>query len=136
MKIRKFLKFTFVTLILLIVGLSFVHTFNMRNPFSDVQWIEDYPGATERYVTYTPVLKADNSIKLGPTVGADYAKLRFIDINNDGTKEVIIETEILFDWGEFYSAEKHVLQYRKSVTGAPEFILIKSEEVPGDDFGK
>ena len=90
MKIRKILKLTFLSLTLFAVIAYFAYNLNTRNPFPEVQWIGDYPGATDRYVTYTPVLKADNNVKLGPIIGADYAKLRFKDINSDGTKEAII----------------------------------------------
>jgi hypothetical protein len=99
----------------------------MQNPFKEVKWIEDYPGAGDRYVEFTPVLKSNNKIKLGPTVGADYAELRFKDLNDDGVKEAIIETEVLFPHGDFYSHARHVLEYKKSPTGKPQFVLIKSE---------
>jgi len=130
MEIRKILKFIFLILIIIPVTYYFIYSLNMRNPFSDVQWVENYPGATDRYVTYTPVLKSNTKIKLGPEVGADFGKLRFKDLNNDGIKEAIIETEILFDFGEFRSPERHILKYRKGPKGLPEFVLIKSEKFP------
>ena len=131
MKSRKIIKWSFLTFIFIIVTSYFVYTFNMLNPFSEVEWIKDYAGATERYIEYTPVLKIDPRIKLGPTVGADYATLRFKDINKDGVTEPIIETEILIDRGEFRSPERHVLQYKKTTTGLPQFVLVKSEQFPG-----
>ncbi|MEO6452774.1 MAG: hypothetical protein ABIN97_01815 [Ginsengibacter sp.] len=113
-----------MTFTLTAVITCFAYTFSMRNPFPEVEWIKDYPGATERYIEYTPVLKADRRIKLGPGLGADYATLRFKDINNDGVKEAIIETEILIDWGEFRSPERHVLQYKKTASGLPQFVSL------------
>lgn len=62
----------------------------MINPFNDVFWLVEYPAASDKYVQYTPVLSNDKRIILGPTVGADYAKLRFKDIDDDGIKEAII----------------------------------------------
>ena len=109
------------------------YSYNMQNPFKEVKWIEHNPGAGDRYVEFTPVLKSNNKIKLGPTVGADYAELRFKDLNDDGVKEVVIETEVLFPHGDFYSHERHVLGYKLSPTGQPQFVLIKSEKL-GENF--
>jgi hypothetical protein len=114
-------------LIAIVIFTSF-YFFKNRNPFPDVEWIEDSPGATERFVTFTPVLKSNNKIVVGPTEGADYAKLRFEDINNDGIKEAIIETNVPF-LGQAYSSERHILEYRKTTNGQPEFVLIKSEKL-------
>ena len=130
MKAMRIVKWTFLIFIFGAATFYFVYTFNMHNPFSDVEWVEDAPGATDRYIEYTPVLKVDHRVKLGPTVGADYATLRFKDINKDGVKEAIIETEVLIDWGDFRSPARHVLQYKKSATGRPHFVLIKSEYFP------
>lgn len=71
-----------------------------------MDWVEDRPGATERYVTFTPVLKS-NRKPIGPTVGADYATLTFEDLDDDGIEEAIIETSNSIHL-EFYHAERHV----------------------------
>lgn len=133
MKNKSYRKLILLISIILPLIKYFPYSFTMHNPFPEVDWIKDYPGATERYIEFTPVLKADKRIKLGPAVGADYGKLQFKDINNDGIKEAIIETELLVDWGEFYDPERHVLQYQKTVTGHPQFFLIKSEKQSGNN---
>ena len=97
----------------------------MHNPYEEVLWIEEFPGATERYVQYTPVLSKDKDRQIGPTIGADFAKLRFKDIDDDGIKEAIIETEMLIDFGEFYSPERHLLKFQETSNGIPEFIYIE-----------
>ncbi len=109
--------------IFVIVGFYF---FKNRNPFSEVRWIEGMPGATDRYVTFTPVLKTNTPI--GPTVGADYAKLHFKDINNDGVKEAIVETDSTGHL-ELFFYEKHVLEYRKKQDGNFEFVEIESQKL-------
>ncbi|HEY0742396.1 MAG TPA: hypothetical protein VGD40_13070 [Chryseosolibacter sp.] len=89
------------------------------NPFDHVEWIEDAPGATERYVTFTPVSKADHK-PLGPTVGADYAALKFEDLDGDGVKEAIVETRNTLHL-EFYTPERHVLKYKIDSVLGPRF---------------
>ena len=108
----------------------------MRNPFDNVTWIKDYPGATDRYTVYTPVLKSNENIKLGPTVGADFASLRFKDLDNDGVKEVVIETELLIDFGEFRTPERHVLKKEIDSIGNPKFTLVSSEMTGEPGFGE
>jgi hypothetical protein len=116
---------------IIVVGLlgSYVyHHHTMSNPFDKVEWIEDWPGATERYVTFTPVLKS-NKKPIGPTVGADYAVLTFEDLDHDGIKEAIIETSKSKHL-EFYHAERHVLKFKlDDVTGG------KFEYIDGPNLG-
>lgn len=109
-------------------GLVIVFAYNKYtsfNPFEDVNWIEEYPGATERYVQFTPVSKATN-LPIGPTVGADFAELRFKDLDNDGVKEAIIETEVWIDLGEFYFPQRHVLKF-KTNHGIAGFIYLEGD---------
>ena len=107
-----------------------------RNPFEDVTWIKDYPGANNRYVTYTPVSKKDNSVQLGPTIGADFATLKFEDIDQDGVQEIIIETDIEIDLGEYRNPERHILKYSENgKSGLPKFELISSEQIGKAGFG-
>jgi len=126
-------KIIFLISILLFMLGYLVYFYNMQNPFNEVEWSAHHPGASDRYVEFTPVLKSNNKIKLGPTVGADYAELRFKDLNDDGVKEAVIETEVLFPRGDFYSHERHVLEYKVSQIGQLQFILIKSEKL-GESF--
>ena len=86
------------------------------NPFDQVEWVEDWPGATERYVTFTPILKSTKK-PIGPTVGADYGDLTFEDLDGDGIKEAIIETSQSIHL-ELYQAERHVLKFKPDdITG-------------------
>ncbi len=107
-----------------------VYSWDMRNPYPDVDWISDMPGATERYITFTPVLKNNRNIKLGPTLGADYAVLRFLDLDDDGKKEAVIKTHILIDTGEYYHPSKHILKHSiDSKTGYSKFEKVKMENL-------
>jgi hypothetical protein len=86
------LKVVGILVLLALVGHYIWKQYTRANPFDQVEWIEDSPGATERYVTFTPILKSSKK-PIGPTVGADYAVLTFKDLDGDGIKEAIIETE-------------------------------------------
>lgn len=112
-----------ISLIMLVVWVFYSSS---RNPYPAVRWIEECPGTTERYVTYTPVLVEDKSKVVGPTVGADYGKLTFKDIDHDGLKEAIIETHLLINWGELYQPERFVLKYKPDKNGLPGFFLVDS----------
>lgn len=109
-----------------LLGLYF--TSKSRNPYAEVEWLEDRPGAGDRYRTFTPVLKANNKIEVGPTVGADYAALFFEDVDNDGVKEAIIETDGSFTIEEFHP-ERHTLKYQRDSLGRAKFTLVKSEDL-------
>jgi len=118
-------KISFLVMMILLVVWIF-YPASSGNPYRAVAWIEDYPGATGRYATYTPVLAEDTCKVVGPTVGADYGKLTFEDIDDDGVKEAIIETKVLFDWGELYQPERFVLKYKQDKNGLPSFFLMDS----------
>lgn len=111
-------------LILLIKTASLI---NVISPYDDVYWIEEYPGATERYIQYTPVSDKDRSVEIGPPIGADYGRLRFEDMDNDGVKEAVIETKVYFDFGDFYSPSRHILKFVKDSAGRPGFVEWKSD---------
>jgi len=138
MKVFRIVGLTLGAFFLAVLGFYvfyFVRTYhfydhNRGNPFSNVEWLLDYPGANSRYVEYTPVLKSNNSIILGPPVGADYGALRFEDTNNDGTKEAIIETEVIINLGQYYFPQRHTVEYQMDSSGLPKFVLIKSESFP------
>jgi hypothetical protein len=117
----------FIALTAIVIFASF-YFFKNRNPFPEVEWIKDSPGATDRYVTFTPVLKSNNKIIIGPIEGADYAKLHFEDINNDGIKEAIIETDSTGHL-ELFFYEKHVLEYKKTPDGDFKFRLLESKKL-------
>ncbi|RAK65160.1 hypothetical protein [Hymenobacter edaphi] len=99
-----------------------------RNPFEEVEWLEDHPGAGDRYATFTPVLSTDHSVVLGPAIGADYGELFFEDLNHDGVREAIVETSS-GPLAEAFTAERQVLEYRKRPGQRPTFVLIESREL-------
>jgi hypothetical protein len=105
------------------------HKYASGNPFDQVEWVEDWPGATERYVTFTPILKSTKKT-IGPTVGADYGDLTFEDLDGDGIEEVIIETS-KSNHLELYHAERHVLKFiPDDITGG------KFEYIEGPNLSK
>lgn len=130
-------KWIILALLILIPALGYVwHNHSKRNPFDKVTWLKEHPGANGRYVQYTPVLTSDKTIELGPTVGADFASLRFKDIDKDGVKEAIIETELFFDFGEYRSPERHVLKHDIDSNGIPKFTLTQSESIGQSGFAE
>lgn len=66
--------------------------FPAANPFEkdDICFTEDQPGATSRFTVYTPVRCSDETQRIGPELGADYATLDFEDVDGDGTPEVVV----------------------------------------------
>ena len=121
---RPFLKLLAFTIALVLPSLYFIAKYH--NPYAEVEWLEDWPGAGDRYKTFTPVLKVDNNTSVGPTVGADYGTLSFEDTDNDGVKEAIIESDGSFTFEEF-SHEKHTLKCQHDSSGSVKFTLVKSE---------
>jgi hypothetical protein len=111
-----------VALPLALAGYYF--TSSARNPYAGVDWVRDYPGAGDRYVTFTPVLARDHRVTLGPSIGADFGALFFKDLNHDGVKEAIVESNPMFTFEEFYPG-REVLEYRKSPGKQAEFVLLK-----------
>lgn len=109
------------------LGVYFYRYYTRANPFDQVEWIQETPGATERYVTFTPVLKA-NKKPIGPTVGADYAALTFKDLDDDGIKEAIIETNPSIHL-EFYHSERHVLKFKTDEITGPKFEYSEGPEL-------
>jgi hypothetical protein len=109
---------------LVLLGLYFTST--SRNPYPEIAWVEDSPGAGDRYRTFTPVLQADRKMAIGPTVGADYGALFFEDLDNDGVKEAVVESDGSFTFEEF-SPVRHILKYQHDSVGKATFTLVKSE---------
>lgn len=58
----------------------------------DICFVEGHPGATKRYVTYTPVLCSQPSKVIGPRLGADLGELSFEDVNGDNVDDAIVES--------------------------------------------
>lgn len=113
---RKYL-LTFVAVAIIGTGV-YGFIWDLRNPFDDVEFTEDHPGANGRHVTFSPGLKSNPDAKIGPTFGADYGRLRFADVDGDGVHEAIIETQVPFFGGlEYYVAERHVLKLERLPSG-------------------
>lgn len=117
-----------ILVLFLFLGIAFAGC-SGANPYKNVEWIIGYPGATDRHITYTPVLKSDHNIILGPTVGADFGKLKFKDLDGDGIKEVIIETDFLYEPAEFYYPVRHILKSKVDENGMTKFQLISTKEL-------
>ncbi|QKG52619.1 hypothetical protein [Hymenobacter sp. BRD67] len=108
----------------LLVVVSLYFTSASRNPYEGVEWVKDYPGAGDRYVTFSPVLASDHRFALGPSIGADYGELYFRDLNRDGIKEAIVESNPSFTFEEFCPG-REVLEYRKRPGKRVEFVRIE-----------
>ncbi|MDP1915225.1 MAG: hypothetical protein Q8L14_03200, partial [Myxococcales bacterium] len=72
--------------------------------------VEDSPGATDRFRTFTPVACATGA-PLGEPIGADFAVLRFEDLDRDGLEDlVVMESEVSCAWSASYCPEVQTLQ--------------------------
>ena len=101
---------------------------DLRNPFDDVEFREDHPGANGRYVSFSPFMKSKPDSQIGQTFGADYGRLRFADFDGDGIHEAIIETQVPFFGGlEYYVAERHVLRLEESPSGELRIRLLRTD---------
>jgi hypothetical protein len=103
--------------------------FTNINPYNDVVWIKDYPGATGRYISFTPYLRSDPKIKLADGFGADYGELSFKDIDNDGIKETIIETkQPFYSFDDSVSPTKVILKYNATKNKNPIFRMMEEKK--------
>lgn len=100
----------------------------------DLCFKEDNPGATERYVEFTPVRCSDRNIILGEPIGGEHASLEFADTDADGTSEIVVSSETGCRW----TFEPCIAPTRTivKVTGAasPVFTVVSSESLPGGEF--
>ncbi|MDH5325203.1 MAG: hypothetical protein OEZ68_09860 [Gammaproteobacteria bacterium] len=103
-----------------------------KGPFKQVIFIEDVPGANDRYVTFTPVMRSDPSIIMGETVGADFGKLHYRDCDGDGVKEAVVETDEFLELGDYKRSVRHVYKFVES-NNMPQVKLISSEAMPEKD---
>jgi len=125
----------YLGLLLVLLSLEGCSITELGNPYPEVEWVSDTVGAPGRHVVFTPVLKSHHDTVLGPTVGVDYGQLSFEDINQDGIKEVIIESSS-FSF-EAYLPEKRVLKY-VSTTNTPKFEIMEyvTLVLPNDFVGE
>ena len=108
----------------LLAGVGRYFTSASHNPYEGVEWVKDYPGAGDRYVTFSPVLASDHRVALGPSIGADYGELYFKDLNHDGIKEAIVESNASLTLEEFHPG-REVLEYRKGPGKRVEFVRME-----------
>ena len=81
--------------------------------------VEDTPGATDRFRTFTPV-RCDTGAPLGEPVGADFAIVRFEDLDRDGQEELIVmESEVSCAWSASYCPDEQTLQSFRLVRATP-----------------
>lgn len=97
-----------VVLILLLVPVILPFT-EKRAPFDDIEFVEEHPGAGDRFVLFTPVLRSNPKTIIGESVGADYGVVHFRDCDRDGVNEAVIETEGNY-FGEYSASVRHVYQ--------------------------
>lgn len=123
-------KYIFLILIFITVIIIFYVSKKDDNPYKDVVWIEDYPGANGRVKEFIPVLKSNSKIKLSEGFGADYATISFKDIDNDGIKETIIESKMPFYlFEDMYQPTKIVIKYIKKGKDNPNFKIIEQKNL-------
>jgi hypothetical protein len=105
-----------------------------KGPFDEINFLQDHPGAGDRHVVFTPVLRGDHSKIVGQSVGADYGVLHYRDCNGDGITEAVVETEAGFWKGpEYRSSVRHVYKYETDPAGNSRAKLISSEYMPERD---
>jgi len=85
------------------------------NPYEKdgICFARSLPGATSRFVAFTPVSCIDSARAMGEAVGADYGTLRFEDVDGDGRPEAVIESSAFrCRWGvaPCYDAYRIVLR--------------------------
>lgn len=110
--------------------------FHKSNPYSEmnIEFVEDAPGASNDFITFTPTLinNNDKRIIIGPTVGANFAEIKFKNVDDDKMKEVIIKSNkmaMMFEGG-FSSNEQYVLDYIESDTGIGKFVIVSEIVIP------
>jgi hypothetical protein len=118
-----------IAILVLAAILSFVEK---RAPFDDIEFIEEYPGAGDRFVLFTPVLRSNPKVLVGKPVGADYGVIHFRDCDRDGINEAVIETEGNY-FGEYSASVRHVYKYVKGSSGVPQVKLVSTEYMPEND---
>lgn len=95
-------------------------------------FLKDTPGATDRYITFTPYLCNDpQKNPIGEAIGEDWAELSLLDVDSDGTPEIIIQpsTESQFS-GVCVSPRKSVWKIQKNDAGKVSLKLIESISLP------
>ena len=97
MNTRKFCRFGLWLLFVLPVGCA-PGGADLRAKY-DLCFKEDYPGATDRYVEYTPVRCSDKTIVLGEPIGGERASLEFADTDADGVSEIVVSSQFWCRWG-------------------------------------
>jgi hypothetical protein len=133
MKPSTFFSKSRLAVIFLVVSILFtvfviISRSNQSSPYSDIIFLEDRPGANGRHVTFSPVLRDDPKIVVGPIVGADYGRIHFRDLDGDGVKEAIVETQLpLIGTDEYYADTISTLRYITLSDGSHRMVPIDSK---------
>ena len=102
-------------------------------PFDEIEFLQDHPGAGDRHVVFTPVLRTDHSKTVGRPVGADFGVLHYRDCDGDGVNEAVVETDAGFWNGPSYRASvRHVYKF-EAASGQPRAKLVSTEYLPERD---
>lgn len=95
-------------------------------------FLKDTPGATDRYITFTPYLCNDpQKTPIGEAIGDDWAELSLSDVDSDGTPEIIIQPSAEYKFsGACASPRKSIWKIQKNDTGKVSLTLIESITLP------
>jgi hypothetical protein len=94
----------------------------------DICFKEDLPGASDRYVQYTPVRCSDKSVVLGEPVGGEYAGLEFSDTDADGVPEIVVSSESGCRWRFCIHPTRTVVKVKPE--NPPVFTVVSETELP------
>lgn len=114
----------------IVIAIGYWVYWDIQNPFDEIEFLIDHPGANGRYAEFTPVLRSVPTKEIGPKVGADFGVLKFQDWDGDGIHEAIVETDVpFFSDGEYYYAQRTVLKYTVDKSGLPVLKEIHNEKI-------
>ena len=106
---------------------------DLANPFDDIHFVQELPGATERWVTFTPYHRNNLSKPLTKPIGADFAKVFFEDRDGDGIHEAVIRSQPRgFRRLEFFVPTETVLKF-DSEAGQTRIEIIGSGPIARDE---
>lgn len=100
----------------------------------DICFKEDNPGATNRYVEFTPVRCSDKTVALGEPIGGEFARLEFADVDADGVSEIVVSSEFWCRWGFEPCLSPTRTTVKVKPAEPPIFVVIGDEKLPGGDF--
>lgn len=102
----------------------------------DLCFREDYPGASDRYVEYTPVRCSEPTVKVSEPIGGEQATLEVVDVDGDRDPEIVVSSEFWCRWGfePCLDPTRTTLKV-KGTRERPEITVISEERlVPAKEF--